>query len=377
MYIYKMKEELNNRIFGLDILRSIAIIIVVIAHSDFNYMEKFPFIPLPDGVDIFFVLCGYLIGTIIIKTTEQNKKFDLQIALNFIQRRWFRTLPNYFLFLLINIILVYFGLIKGILNKYLVTNFVFFQNFYKNYDFIFWESWSLSIEEWFYFMFPLTLILLFKFTKNKMKPKNIILIAIILFIIFPLAYRIIQYQTNPSLDFDLNFRKLVITRLDTIGYGLAGAYIHFYYIGFWKKNKNIFFILGLTLLIFSITIDSNSIYFLKTYYYSLIGVSIFLLLPKFESFKNETIPLKPFQFISKISYSMYLIHVPLLQITTKIFVISNKLEAILIYIFFWIVLLAVSNFVYKLYERPLMNLRDNIRVKAIVQKISSVFKNKN
>lgn len=358
-----MKGEIKNRIFGLDILRSIAIIIVVICHSDFKFIKDIPFIPLPDGVNLFFVLSGYLIGTIIIKTAEQNKVFDSKIALDFLQRRWFRTLPNYFLFLIINIILIYFGLINGYLNKYLVTFFVFFQNFHKPYDFLFWESWSLSVEEWIYFLFPVTLLFLFRIAKNRMETKNIILTAIIFFIIFPLVYRIIQFQSSPNLDFDLYFRKLVLTRIDTIGFGLLGAYIHSYHLVFWGKRKNIFFVFGLTLLVFLTTTDIQNVFFQKTFFFSLIGLSILLILPKLESIKNEKIPLKPFQFTSKISYSIYLIHMPLIQITSKAFTFSNKFDAILIYILFWIVLLAISNFVYRFYERPLMNIRDSIRIR--------------
>lgn len=355
-----MKGEIENRIFGLDLLRSVAIIIVVLVHSNFKYIEGIPFIPLPDGVNLFFVLSGYLIGTIIIKTVEQNKKFDLKNTIIFLIRRIFRTLPNYFLFLLINIVLIYFGLINGFLNQYLVTYFVFFQNFYKPYDFLFWESWSISIEEWFYFLFPFTLLLFFSITKYTIKRKNIILTTIVFFLICPLIYRILLFQSNPNLDFDLYFRKLVLTRLDTIGFGLMGAYLHYYNIVFWGKNKNTFFILGIVLIFILTIIDIHNIVFLKTFYYSLIGFSILLLLPKLESLKNEKIPLKPFQFISKISYSMYLIHIPLTQIISKIFVFSNKFDAILIYLLFWIILITISNLVYRFYEKPIMNLRDII-----------------
>ena len=178
-----MNNKPFTRIFGLDLLRCLAIVIVVLGHSSFliNNYTNFPFISLPDGVDLFFVLSGYLVGTILIKSAEQEQKFDFKIVLQFLKRRWFRTLPNYYLFLLINIILIYYGLTPGFLNKYLSTFFVFFQNFHKPYDFLFWESWSLCVEEWFYLTFPLVLLLLLKFTKYKIKNKHIVLITILFF----------------------------------------------------------------------------------------------------------------------------------------------------------------------------------------------------
>lgn len=370
-FVFPVKEALTHRIFGLDLLRSIAIILVVLTHSHFEYIKDLTLIPLPDGVDLFFVLSGYLVGMSLIKTAKQNQGFNLPLVLNFLQRRWFRTLPNYFLFLLINILLIYFGIIKGVLNKYLVTFFVFFQNFHKPYDFLFWESWSLSLEEWFYLLFPFTVLCLARLTRFKMKSG--FLFAILVFLASPLIYRVIQFQHNPFLDFDLYFRKLVLTRLDTIGFGLAGAYAHCYYPKFWGKSKNGFFILGLGLLMFLITSGIQNSFFLKTLYFSLMGLSILFLLPKLESFKSENIPLKPFRFLSNISYAMYLVHMPLIQITFRLFNFSNAFYAYCSYFLFWIVLLILSYFVYKVYERPLMNLRERDRTKALILKISSLF----
>lgn len=352
----------TNRIFGLDILRSVAIIIVVVGHSTnlIVYYTDFPYIPLPDGVDLFFVLSGYLVGTILIKHINQNQKFDLSVALNFLQRRWFRTLPNYFLFLLINITLVYFGIANGFLNKYLITYFVFFQNFFKPYDFLYWESWSLSVEEWFYFLFPFILLLLFKI--KTLSTKQLLLSGILIFLLFPLIYRIVH--SGGHADFDLYFRKLVLTRLDTIGYGLLAAYLHWYYGEFWSKAKNIFFILGLALLMALTTINIQNIFFLETFYYCFIGLSLFLMLPKLESIKNENIPFKPFRFMSQISYSVYLVHMPLLQIIATFFSPSNKQESILIYVLFWLTTIGLSYLVYVFFEKPLMNLREKIHIKS-------------
>ena len=285
-----MNAVLTNRVFGLDILRTVAIIIVVISHSSINLIEEHGLVYLPDGVDLFFVLSGYLIGKILITTAQQTGGFNISATLNFIQRRWFRTLPNYFLFLIINIILIYFGSIQGTLNKYLVTFFVFFQNFSKPYDFLFWESWSLSIEEWFYLSFPLLLMLMFQITKFKRKVKLVFIFSILVFLICPLLYRI--GFTNKSLDYDLYCRKLVLTRLDTIGFGLLGAYFKTYYSSTWLKYKNQAFFAGLVLLFLLLSSSSTNHFFKWTFYYTIMGAGILFLLPKLESLTIEKIPLK-------------------------------------------------------------------------------------
>ena len=370
MEVFLLSKEIMNeinskRIFGLDILRSAAILIVIIGHSSYlvsDYFKSLPSLPLPDGVDLFFVLSGFLIGTILIKSIAEHQGFNFKNFIYFIKRRWFRTLPNYFLFLILNIILIYFGMVKGELNKYLVTYFCFFQNFFKPYDFLFWESWSLSIEEWFYFIFPLLLVLFFSIQKNVLKIKSVILITIFIFILLPLLYRIASTMPVHAVTWDLYYRKLVLTRLDTIGFGLLGALIKWFYPLFWSRIKNVAFILGIGLIIFigSITFENNILFF-KTFYYSLVGFSILLLLPKLESLKNETIPLKPFQFISKISFSMYLLHVPLLQILISLLSIQDNHPSIILYFIYWILVIILSALIYRYFEKPIMDLREKIR----------------
>lgn len=359
-----MAVEKLQRVFGLDLLRSLAIIIVIIGHSNSlisDYFPNFPYIPLPDGVDLFFVLSGFLIGGIIIKSIEKNQDFNFSILSNFLRRRWLRTLPNYFLFLLLNVLLIQFGLIKGDLNKYFVTYLGFFQNFYKPYDFLFWESWSLSVEEWFYLSFPFVLLLLFKLKPSLMKIKRVIFYSIFIFISFSLFYRILNSNLNVNESYwDLYFRKLVLTRLDSIGFGLLGAFLKYYYSGVWSKSRNISFVIGVFILsslsLATFYFSYNSC-FLKTFYFTLIGFSILLLLPKFESLKNENIPFKPFELISKISYSMYLLHIPIVQIFSNHLFIDNKTESIVRYLGYWITVIILSNIVYRCFEKPFMNLR--------------------
>ena len=103
-----MKKK--ERIFGLDVVRSLAILLVLITHSYDGWNYLFPserwwyFYTGVIGVELFFVLSGFLIGGILIRIlSESNLCFN--DILQFLKRRWYRTIPNYFLFVAINIVL--------------------------------------------------------------------------------------------------------------------------------------------------------------------------------------------------------------------------------------------------------------------------------
>lgn len=118
--------ELKNKILGLDILRSIAILLVVIGHGSFMYahtfLEKFPFVPMVNGVDIFFVLSGFLIGNILLK--QLDKGLDIGALKTFYIRRWLRTLPLYYIILFANYCFTKYGFIREDLSKFTRDNFV-------------------------------------------------------------------------------------------------------------------------------------------------------------------------------------------------------------------------------------------------------------
>ncbi len=356
-----MSIEKTERIFGLDLLRCAAILIVTISHTKSpitQYYPSFPLIPLPDGVDLFFVLSGFLIGNILIKTIQQSNVFSVVTLSHFMKRRWLRTLPNYFLFLFVNALLINANLITGQINKYIITYVIFFQNFYKPFDFLFWESWSLSVEEWFYILFP---FLLYSLIKIKLfSTKKAILISILLFLILPLGYRLGSNAfLNPYAQWDLYYRKLVLTRLDSIGFGLLAAFVFNYYPVIWYKFKNSSFIVGLILIGCLLLFQSNfSMGFMKTFFFSVMAFSIALLLPTLNNLKNEPIKFKPVAFISKISYSMYLVQIPLFQIFSNYFNIETKLQSVSVYFGYWLALILISALVYQYYEKYFLKLRD-------------------
>ena len=159
-------EQSNNRVFGLDLLRFVAIFMVLLGHSLIlapKYLKPFVYKFLFDGVAIFFVLSGFLIGGILIKQLNKEKP-SFNGLVDFWKRRWMRTLPAYLVILIFLLIYTAFLIPKNLPDDWF-RFFFFTQNLFAFRPSFFAEAWSLSIEEWFYLSVPLLLfgaLMLFK-----------------------------------------------------------------------------------------------------------------------------------------------------------------------------------------------------------------------
>lgn len=352
--------DISKRTFGLDVLRTIAILVVVYEHGNFiieNTLPNLAGLKVFDGVDLFFVLSGFLIGSIILNDLSRPDWFKIK---RFYIRRWFRTLPNYFLFLLINILLIGLGLANGTLNKYLISFFVFLQNFFVPFDFLYWESWSLSIEEWFYFLFPLLLLLIWLFIRGI---KHAFFISVLIFISSSLILRLVLFSDKALAywEWDLFIRKQTPYHFDVIGFGLMMAWLkHFYHQKFYAI-KWISLLVGMTLISINLLIhyDNFQSYY-NTFFVFVNGLGFSLLLPAFDNWKS--IP-KHFGrivvFISLISYSMYLVNLGIVGSLIKQNV--NYFEynvSIIWYFLYWIFVIVISWINFRFFEWPITQFRE-------------------
>jgi peptidoglycan/LPS O-acetylase OafA/YrhL len=358
----------HQRIFGLDILRFLAIIVVVAAHGRYlvadTVLYEFPYISFFDGVDLFFVLSGFLIGTLLLKEISREQKFAGTELITFWKRRWFRTLPNYYLILLVNFIITSYHFTAGDAS-YFNWKFIFFlQNFTHTVGWFFIESWSLTIEEWFYIFGPLLLILALKL----LQPKWAFLVTVVSLLLFSLFYRFYTANCSGMVDFELyeNISKVVVTRLDAIGYGLLAAWFAFYYNNRWQKSKIICCILGSILLyVLSHDIFIGSFLYRNVYFYSLSPFALMLFLPLAYSIKtvNGVIG-KCVTHISKISYSMYLVNLGIVsELIKHNFPVQSVTDGIIKFILYWIIVIVLSSIIYRFYEKPMMDWRDKFPFK--------------
>ena len=151
-------------------LRAVAVLAVIFYHADIRLFKGGWL-----GVDIFFVISGYLISNIIISELNEGT-FTFK---NFYLRRIRRILPALFSTLLLTIPFSYFLLGPKAMQEYinsLIPSVFFYANYYfMNLEFYIAEStkvmpllhtWSLAIEEQYYILFPFLAYLIYKYFKN-------------------------------------------------------------------------------------------------------------------------------------------------------------------------------------------------------------------
>lgn len=371
--MFGTKITLKNRIPGLDLVRTIAICLVVFSHSLWisnNYpvsVSSLMRLSGTIGVEIFFVISGFLIGSIIYKLLLKDD-FSLKVVHGFWVRRWFRTLPSYYLALLINLIL-WISIYKEIPQK-IGLYFFYLQNFTTTSPDFFRISWSLAVEQFCYIVGPLSLFFLIKIFPKKdrkflflMMSLAIILIFIFIRIRFSITHTMTSiYQWNEEL------RKVTIYRMDAIYYG----FVSYYFIHKYKSSvffENLLFIVGILgimflnffIFILGITVDRYPMFF-NVFYLPLGTISICCLLPYLISMKiNSMLFLKWITLISVLSYSIYLLHYTIILHGMKTMIPSDSLSGILLFAYtmtYWMLVLIFSYFQYRFFEKPVTDLRD-------------------
>lgn len=358
----------QERIFGLDLFRAIAILCVVTVHGGFIINQAIPGFPgfsVPDGVELFFVLSGFLIGGMLISLKESSRLDSITQLFTFWKRRWFRTLPAYFLVLMLNLAFAYWGLNNAKAENF-SWKFIFFcQNLATPFTDFFWESWSLSIEEWFYLVTPALVLVISSILGKKTKPKHITLSVILLLLLIPLLYRFSISGTRlDAFWFDVTFRKTVATRLDAIMYGVLMAWLCFYYGKTMQKWRWPLFMAGILLFFMTrqfVSKDPTG-QLAMTWYFSALGLGSSLMLPLVASWRScDNMFGMAIRHISIISYSMYLVNLGLVaMVIEKHFMPQNPLQSVTIYIAFWVIVITTSTLMYKHFEKPMTDLRDRL-----------------
>ena len=224
------------RLPGLDLLRALAIIVVVVYHAAlFGFklpgrVDRFGWI----GVDLFFVLSGYLIGGQLLAPLARDQRIKLG---RFFTRRALRIMPAYFVVLAIYFLLPSwreYPEMSQPLWKFLLS----VQNIALHGGTAFSHAWSLAVEDQFYLALPFLLLFLYR------RPRAAIIVPCLI-VIGGIALRAFLAAQNPSVDGGVSFRGFQAwiyyptwTRLDPLVFGVVLAAIEKFRPTWWQRLIN-------------------------------------------------------------------------------------------------------------------------------------------
>ena len=296
----------------LDGLRAIAVVPIILFHAGFEYFSG-GFV----GVDVFFVISGYLITTIILSEKEQGT-FSL---VNFYERRFRRILPALFMVMLVSLIFSLLWVMPSYMEDFsqsLMAVSTFSSNILFWRESGYWEisnelkpllhTWSLAVEEQYYVLYPLYLMLIWHFRKDWILGSFIVIAAISLATAQWGAYNkpIPTFYLLPTRAWELS-----------IGAGIA------YYFLYRKQTVQILLshksvnealgLLGLLMISYAVYVFDKGTPFPSLYaLVPTVGTGLIILFSSSQTMVGRLLSIKPLVAVGLISYGAYLWHWPLL-----------------------------------------------------------------
>jgi peptidoglycan/LPS O-acetylase OafA/YrhL len=356
----------SSRVYGLDVFRALAILFVLIGHS-LEHSKVPPEIKTFGhlgilGVELFFVLSGFLIGSIIMRLIDEKRFHSFVDISTFWKRRWLRTLPLYVIALLAFLRFDYRG--RHELLDY-PAYFVFMQNFAYKIPEFFELSWSLAIEEHFYLWFPVAFLIWEKITK---RANLAIIFTAITFIIIAYAFRLFHPLFTNWDEYNRTIRLTTLSRIDAIMFGVLIATMkHYWRAGFnWIRRGTpvtaVLFVLSCAWWFIDVPylMQSRS---LQINLFTIQAILCALLLPWFDGWRSTSDHRGFFAVTSKLSYSLYLVHILVIIAINRSLGYLGIYEQIysnpfIIYPIYFSFYYLISWFTYHQIEKPFLLLRD-------------------
>lgn len=341
------------------------------------------------GVDVFFVMSGFLISGILLKQVSKTGKIDLK---NFYWRRYLRLTPAYYFALTV------YWLLSGPNSEWVWANYLYVNNFIDYGHQAMGWTWSLAVEEQFYFIYPLILIAILKYAKS---PSYVLWALFLASFIVRAAIVLLDdtIRTTPGSQVYLNdqyfnhfftvFYDNLHTRFGSLVVGcLAAYYFHFHQERLKQivntKGGVLLTVIGISMVVFFMAVPAFSISFNEhqtfniVYYivnrnlFSLgVGFIIIAMLLQQHFIANgmRIFFSLPFWYpIASLSYSLYLIHLVVMAgVIPAIINLTVMMPAqypwsmgeILLYGFLIssILSFSIATLMYLFIEKPIMNLR--------------------
>ncbi|MEA5575964.1 acyltransferase [Anabaena sp. UHCC 0451] len=291
---------------ALDGIRAIAILLVLFAHSvifdQFTWLRSIGFQLGLFGVSIFFVLSGYLITRLLIQEEEQTGNISLKF---FYIRRAFRLLPALYLYLFVVWVLWIMGLLPDNPWHSFISSLLYIRNLIGRGDATN-HIWSLSFEQQFYFLWPITITLFRQQNIRRLVIAFILILTVVVWRCYAITNNLATYgDVYIRTDFRLD-SPLIGCAIAIIEKIKPRLIIRFNSSPF---RSDMLLITAIMLMIcwMTIQLQIGIVWSIDSTITSLIaGIVVISQIVHYDSFGKRFLTLPPLIFIGKISYGLYL-----------------------------------------------------------------------
>ncbi len=339
--------QVENYRKDIDGLRAISVLLVIFYHLRIFFVSS-GFV----GVDVFFVISGYLITKHIFSEYSENR-FSLK---RFYLHRIRRILPALIVMIFFITIVVFFLFLPNSIMEYLksalatltfVANIYFYKTIHLGYFsteakvFPLLHTWTLGVEEQFYIVWPLVSLLMLRWL-----PKRWVFVFTLLFLIcsffiyyvYHFHHKLAVFYLPITRGFELLIGALLAISLESVEIR--------------KKNSlwviHLLSYIGLILIIYSSCFIRQSYYPGSAILLPCIGAALLIYTGKYSGHANRVLSLSPIAFIGLISYSLYLWHWPLIAFLNYFNIaLTYKVDIIIICLSF-----IISVITWKFVEQP-------------------------
>lgn len=231
-------ESSRLRLVGVDVLRLVAVLLVLGRHM-WLPPESWPALPREFfvtwqrggwvGVDLFFVLSGFLVSGLLF--TEYRARGRMSLV-RFYTRRGWKIYPPFFVFIGVTIAAAWMHG-RAIPRQQMLSELLFLQSYLPG---VWTHTWSLAVEEHFYLVLPLLLLLVLRLNRGARMPLKPVFALAVVIGVLSLAARLLTWYVDPRYTY-LTHHFASHLRLDSLFCGVAVSYAYHFHADAFEKMK--------------------------------------------------------------------------------------------------------------------------------------------
>lgn len=370
--MYNNPSDSNNNIFGLNLLRVGAVVVLVLSNFILYQPQQHslsaqiaPFLGFIT-METLVVLSGFLWGRKLLKLLQEDSDFSSSTLWKLLRTSAWRVLPLYYLAIFL-VFLIHW--LVGYSTADFWKYFLFMQNFARPMPVFFSESWAMSVGIISCVLLIVALSVLTRMFRSLNKSSVLFIFSLVM-IAFSIGSKFVFYCESPNTtieQWNSHLKSVVIYRMDSFYLGVLFSWLSLQFGPYWLQYRLLSLVAGALILGFLFVgvgylgwFIEEQPFFWEVVYLPLSSLAITLLLPFFYSWYSSGSAVdKIFAWGRNLSFALFLIHYSILIPILDSFFSAEALagdQFVFVLLMYLLTALLISSLLYRFFEYPLTKL---------------------